>query len=458
MVPTPPIPKASRWRRTLKRLALAAVVISIPAIALAVWYFSDCAPPDDSDLIVKFQPVPGEENAYIPLAKVDFLPLDFKTYAKAHGRKVDELYLIQRDPSLDPPLVEGFFQQAEATLAGVDAALQRKMFQFPDFTDINQHMEEKDLTPLLNFSETHLHWAQMNSRWDLALLDLRRLFDLASKMHAAQHYFTEGLVANALEEIALRACDDLTADPNTPRRAIDALRALLPDAGSEAAAFKSSLQVDYTRQKLLWNFMSDISQFHRSLQRVGQGEFKSAVLVATTQVNRTLLNFANVSRAMAVWADAPYSIWRRQADDIESWSRWQPFQHRNATGKQVIVSLWIQTPEVRISELLRLKTLSGLTRVAIAARLFWEDHQKLPPTLADLMPQYLEKIPLDPYDGQPLRYDAARGMIWSVGKIIQDLGGGKSASMIINTPAGKTSTTEEEPTLALTFALPAMKK
>lgn len=36
---------------------------------------------------------------------------------------------------------------------------------------------------------------------------------------------------------------------------------------------------------------------------------------------------------------------------------------------------------------------------------------------------YLARLPLDPFDGQPLRYDPARGVIWSIGDDLVDQGG-----------------------------------
>lgn len=46
-----------------------------------------------------------------------------------------------------------------------------------------------------------------------------------------------------------------------------------------------------------------------------------------------------------------------------------------------------------------------------------------PSSLQDLVPRYLEAVPMDGYDGEPLRYDAAKGWIYSVGKDLVDNGG-----------------------------------
>ncbi|HEX7010442.1 MAG TPA: hypothetical protein VF184_10695 [Phycisphaeraceae bacterium] len=53
------------------------------------------------------------------------------------------------------------------------------------------------------------------------------------------------------------------------------------------------------------------------------------------------------------------------------------------------------------------ETCSGLllcTRTALAVERYRLDQGELPQNLADLVPQYLDAVPSDPFDGKPLRY------------------------------------------------------
>jgi hypothetical protein len=56
-------------------------------------------------------------------------------------------------------------------------------------------------------------------------------------------------------------------------------------------------------------------------------------------------------------------------------------------------------------------------RVAIAAARYRLDHGGLPTTLVELIPEYLDEIPVDPFDGKPLRFSQANGnwTVYSVG-------------------------------------------
>lgn len=63
------------------------------------------------------------------------------------------------------------------------------------------------------------------------------------------------------------------------------------------------------------------------------------------------------------------------------------------------------------------------TEVTLASRAFAADNNRLPASLSELVPKYLDVIPQDPYNGQPLLYSAAQKLVYSVGPDRKDLGG-----------------------------------
>ena len=67
------------------------------------------------------------------------------------------------------------------------------------------------------------------------------------------------------------------------------------------------------------------------------------------------------------------------------------------------------------------------TRIIVACHLFERETGRRPQTLDELVPGYLAAVPLDPFDGQPFRYKPEEGVIYSVGKSLQDLGGASRA-------------------------------
>ena len=66
-------------------------------------------------------------------------------------------------------------------------------------------------------------------------------------------------------------------------------------------------------------------------------------------------------------------------------------------------------------------------QVAIAVEHFRLDTGKLPERLDELVPKYMEKVPIDPFDGKPLRYKRLEKgyTIYSIGEDGKDDGGQK---------------------------------
>ena len=68
----------------------------------------------------------------------------------------------------------------------------------------------------------------------------------------------------------------------------------------------------------------------------------------------------------------------------------------------------------------RVETTAYVAAVALASRLFEADHDRLPASLEELVPDYLPRIPEDPFDpaGAPLRYVVIEGLpvVYSVGE------------------------------------------
>jgi hypothetical protein len=62
-------------------------------------------------------------------------------------------------------------------------------------------------------------------------------------------------------------------------------------------------------------------------------------------------------------------------------------------------------------------------RTLIALRAFQLRRGKLPSALAELVPDFLEEIPIDPFDGKPIRYSPEKKILWSVGVDLEDSGG-----------------------------------
>ncbi|MEN9361502.1 MAG: hypothetical protein RL095_3037 [Verrucomicrobiota bacterium] len=111
-------------------------------------------------------------------------------------------------------------------------------------------------------------------------------------------------------------------------------------------------------------------------------------------------------------------------------------------GAQALVCMLVPAALNCHKKFIALETALRLHQSRCACLNYLEAHSQPPPDLATLVKDgLLQEIPIDPWDGKPLRYDGKRGILWSVGDNLTDEGG---------TPNGKFSVLlgEEVPDLA----------
>ena len=73
----------------------------------------------------------------------------------------------------------------------------------------------------------------------------------------------------------------------------------------------------------------------------------------------------------------------------------------------------------------RIQAINDAADAAIAIERYRRKHGKLPEKLDELVPEFLPQVPVDPFDGQPLRYliDEEGCRIYSIGEDDTDDGG-----------------------------------
>jgi hypothetical protein len=88
--------------------------------------------------------------------------------------------------------------------------------------------------------------------------------------------------------------------------------------------------------------------------------------------------------------------------------------------------------------LARMDTKLRVLQIRAAIALYQRQHHKLPEGLEALCPQFLPKVPLDPFSGKPLRYRFSKDgwVVWSVGPDLNDDGAGEDQVRMAAAGAG----------------------
>jgi hypothetical protein len=125
--------------------------------------------------------------------------------------------------------------------------------------------------------------------------------------------------------------------------------------------------------------------------------------------------YVNLMENIQLRATQPYYQVKQQLKDLCAAQR-----HRG-----LLSSILIPALSGSFETCAKVEASDACTQVAVAMTRYRIDHGTLPAHLTDLLPGYLDAIPLDPFDGQPLRLAIRdnQWIIYSVGPKLNDDGG-----------------------------------
>ena len=115
---------------------------------------------------------------------------------------------------------------------------------------------------------------------------------------------------------------------------------------------------------------------------------------------------------------------RQTAEDIVSWvknpSWWQKLSRTNAR-----IYFSALHPNTTLCRHIHADAYLPLVRAAVACEIYEREHGEYPSSLDALVPGIIAKVPVDPFDGRPVRYrrKGKHLVLWSVGRDKKDAGG-----------------------------------
>jgi hypothetical protein len=116
---------------------------------------------------------------------------------------------------------------------------------------------------------------------------------------------------------------------------------------------------------------------------------------------RALELLAGQTRAIQQWAGRPCADWLSTAD-----------------GKRVLLLWDVSFDRFELRRCL-VESASAAAQAQLGLRAYQLEHGHLPERLADLVPHYLDAVPIDGFDGAPLRYDREQRVLESVGSDLE---------------------------------------
>ncbi len=463
-------PRRRRSHRWIAVTLLAALAVLFPAFGAWLYLLHDGPPPDDADLLVEVPIVRPEENGYLLLRNsvlnvlwpysFNFHPSDEGYEQLSAALKADIASGVTEggdgstNESLDPAgaldrMLRGdewfpsfarkVFELEAAYLERTEESLMLPRFQFYE-------EDPQDYFNFIRFVQNYLLLRAQNlsrqGRLDEALDEAMKLVRLAGKIRSSARNILHLLDAITTEQQGFKAVQDLLARDELSKDAWRRLHDELLVEGDEQEA---------TCRAILGWYGVFVRFIEHPYWFGPLGSYADLDGQIPSPWNSWSFLLSNSSRALAAEsarnscgnAGKPVKDWTPLVDPAyvyEGWGRLIPV--RNGMGRRVVVC-WSSFMRVAESKGCFVRVQRRLMVAWLALKLHHADRGDFPADLDSLVPQYLQNVPIDPYDGKPLRFSTEKKIIYSIGDDLTDSGGSSE------TEINKAFQDAREPTLHL---------
>lgn len=396
-------------KRALLWSSLACLVLGA-ALSGYLYFFVDEPPHADEDLRPAPEEVPEAENGFhvLRLAEGDIdLPLDRQEEYDPFAERWD-LGLAREILDRNAPVLQAF---------AVSRAQPR--FKVPEPSHPGERIELLPWRQLAQLLGMRVRVLFEDGKEKEAFEEAMELLRFSRRVESSEGGLVHYLIGLAIRREACRHLRRLIERSTLPEPAVRSWVARLEEFKSRRTDFLQVVRINYRR----WAELFD---------RWGKGDRTLADemgissmpgLQALFKPNQTKRLFAESQRELILKVQglpAGRACLRPEDNLPEPWPAW--YSWRNRLGLYVLQTLRY-VPKRCLSRVAEADLSLTATRTLFALKCYREMHGRLPASLRDLVPGYLKEVPLDPFDGNPLRYSQERRFLYSVGDDLQDQGG-----------------------------------
>jgi hypothetical protein len=432
-------------------LVLAGIaVILVPGVfsAFVILVQDESSPPDDSDLLLVRPQVPDDQNAWTYYAQAGeklSLPQgddDSKWPAAPPAGEKPPEKAPEAEPGDPPPNVRDRWNAvvdttaweqpliAEVLARNAEAlALWEKGLAVPECLLPEVKAFDADISAVYSFLNlSNLVIVRARNRAgqgnaEDALDDAMRLVRFGQHIEGGKGTLVDYLVAITIKGMGLELIGDLTHESRLPPDRLRRCAADLSPYQTAPGALANSLRAEYAFSRAFWEKVvsgeMDLDVFMRGTPRRGAMEWPERFLFKPNRTRRLIAEAYRelIAAAPKYFADMPGHD-KFYAVAVEE----QRLAGGNLRGGRIF-ELYLSSVSGALSLKCQTNVQVAATRVLVAMKAFKIDKGRLPATLDELVPDYLDAVPLDDFDGKPLRYNPAKKIIYTVGKDLRDDGG-----------------------------------
>jgi len=332
----------------------------------------------------------------------------------------ESIYDLARNTNWDVNLASTVLASNREALAGWDAAIQQPDFQVPEVFD-----PSASLTYLSNWKKLALlaevrgnflfHNGQDKEAFDQFL----KIVQLGRRMQNANGVLIDYLVGAAVNNIGLSQMQHWAGKSHLNANQLkDYIRQLELKPDVESAAYANTIKAEYQFQTM----MVEMTCTGKMTNTLGGGYFpRISPWWPVFNLTETKALFAHGALQLVKASSRHYS--EVNVAELEARPNLVSiYLSGNGVG-QVLYYMAIPAVATSLVQKSRCDVQLQATRTILALRAYQLTHGQLPANLNALVPDFLDAVPMDDFDSQPLRYSAEKKIVYSVGKNLKDDGG-----------------------------------
>ncbi len=397
-------------RRVLWIAAASALLIAIGLPGYIALRRDLVGGPDDADLSVARESIsPQDDGLNHLLAAVQLMRMSDR----------DELLAaaVWAGEDSEHEAVGSLLEANAQALERLRRALSAPHFRLPDVANAEMAvapeipLETERLVDLLRLQAQH---AASLGKWETAFGTTLDILRLAQRIEGARHaVLTTTLLSLGYRAKGLEALRRLVAIAPLGNAQARQWVNMLPEYRSNPAAWKRMWAAEYQQWKALLAWIADNAQHNQP----PHDPDASSAEIAEVDIEALLVQ---TRRALETFADMTRTYQRASEQNCTDLGDLL-FPPAGSDDSEALADLGeigieINAPDYRHFFLRRCTqdTALAATQTLIALRAFQQDQGGLPEQLADLIPDYLDAIPTDSFNGAPLQYSRADKVLYAL--------------------------------------------
>ena len=411
-------------KKWLIAISLAIVFGLGSCTSVIVWMRRDDPPPNDEDLRLARLVIPDEENAFTYFEKAG----GALSWPEAEWDKIEA---TPEGEKWDGAFVERLLKENKETLEHWEKGLACPQMQVPELTYDTELPYFAAWRKIAKLSRLRALYLANSGKGAGAIDEAMKNVLFGQKMQKSHGAVIHYYVGVAVKELGLstfrNVLPETKLDPNALKSLGDRLLAFRADEEGMANA----MRLEYAASCDAVD-MAAAGGTPVGLELSFPLNLKTGFLLKPNRTKRMLaethrLFIERIGKTYKEQKQGELPPMMRYAID-KSASKSKLLLSRNAVG---IVIFQMVGPRVYyIKAPCQENVHIAAMRLLIAIKCYKMKTGKLPETLDALVPEYIDAVPADDFDGKPMRYSPEKKLIWSVGENLEDDGGDEDADII----------------------------